>query len=130
MSRLERVRALQAQADAAATEAELERMDGRPEDIPEDVWEMIQENGRLATERLHEILISPKFMRLRAGDQAKLISLAQNRAYGMPKTNKVDPNKHRGTLIDVTASELNDLAHRATLPEYKRVDRHLDAEDE
>lgn len=102
-----------------AVEAEVEVMSTRPDEIPEDVWQLIQENGRIATERLNEILTSPKFLRLRAGDQAKLIALAQNRAYGNPKNNTSKDTKRRAGSSDVTQHALNELVHRATLPEYK-----------
>jgi hypothetical protein len=71
-------------------------------------------------------------MRLRAGDQAKLIALAQNRAYGMPKTNNAasQANRKRGGASDVTAATLRDLASRAALPEYKQSGKSLeDIED-
>ena len=123
MGRMDAMLAATKQAEAEQVEAEIEEHSLRPDDIPADVWELIQENGRLATERLNEILASPRFTRLRAGDQAKLIALAQNRAYGMPKTNNAaaTANRKRGGLMDATASELRDLASRAALPEYKRT---------
>ena len=104
--------------DKEAVGAEIERLDFKPDDIPMHVWDLIQENGEIATEKLNQILLSPRFMRIRPGDQAKLIALAQNRAYGTPKQNKVDPRRSTG-LIDVTAKELQDLANRTMLPEYK-----------
>lgn len=121
MGRLQKV--LSEQPTAAQqreqVDQEIERLDFRPDDIDADTWALIQENGRLATERLYQILSSPKFLRLRAGDQAKLISLAQNRAYGMPKTNKAEDGRRKGTFKDVTAEALNSLVHRASLPEYQ-----------
>lgn len=115
-------------AQAKEVEAEIEEHSLRPDDIPADVWNLIQDNGRLATERLNEILASPRFTRLRAGDQAKLIALAQNRAYGQPKTNNAasQASRKKGGAGDVTASELRQLASRATLPEYKRTAVPLD----
>lgn len=116
--------------DATLIEGEVERMDAKPDDIPADVWDVIQDNGRVATDRLHEILVSPRFTRLRAGDQAKLIALAQNRAYGSPKQNRVDPRKS-GALVDITADELRVLANRTSLPEYIRTqDHNVQVEDE
>lgn len=129
-----RAKQLQAQAaveQAKVVEAEVEEHSLRPDDIPKDVWNLVQENGRLATERLNEILASPRFPRLRAGDQAKLIALAQNRAYGMPKTNNAAAaaNRKRGGASDVTAATLRNLASRAALPEYKRSGKLEDVED-
>lgn len=107
----------------AAAEVEnnvVEVMDFRPDNISQEVWDLIQENGELATRRLNEILHSPRFPRLRASDQAKLIALAQNRAYGMPHNNNATGSKRSGSVSDVTQAELNDLAARAALPEYRR----------
>ena len=121
MGRLE----IAAQKIAEAKEAEavenVEEMSAKPDDIPADVWNLIQENGRLATERLHQILSSPKFTRLRAGDQAKLIALAQNRAYGNPKVSGAGEAKKKVGRHDVIANELAQQAYRASLPEYKRA---------
>lgn len=120
MGRLDGLLAKVEQKKEENVEAEVELLDFRPDDIPDDVWQLIQENGRLATERLNEILASPKFMRLRAGDQAKLIGLAQERAYGKPKVNSSRGQGRGAKFTDVTARELSDLAHRTTLPEYSR----------
>jgi hypothetical protein len=98
----------------------------KPDNISQEVWDLIQENGELATRRLNEILVGPRFHRLRAGDQAKLIALAQNRAYGMPLTNNVDKSKTRTGTGDVTQAELNKLAGRAALPEYKKINQHVE----
>lgn len=110
-------------------DAEVETLDFRPDNIDADTWALIQEGGRLATERLVEILSSPKFMRLRAGDQAKLIALAQNRAYGLPQTNRFDSGKRKGQSTDVVAAELRALVDRTTLPEYRGVKSTVDIDD-
>ena len=119
--------------DKAKVEAEVESgevrvMDFRPDNISQEVWDLIQENGELATMRLNEILSSPRFHRIRASDQAKLIALAQNRAYGMPQMAAKDASKRQAGSSDVTQAELNNLVYKATLPEYKRVNRIDDAE--
>ena len=111
-----------AAVDKVSLEHEVERLNVKPDDVPAHVWDLILENGELATVRLNEILSSPKFLRIRAGDQAKLIALAQNRAYGTPKQNRIDPKKG-GQLIDVTAHELGKLVERAALPEYKKSEK-------
>lgn len=90
---------------------------GKPDNIDNDTWLLIQDNGRLATERLNEILSSPRFSRMRPGDQAKLIKLAQDRAYGLPASNK---GENKRPIVDVTAKELRDKANRAALPEYRK----------
>lgn len=106
---------------ADADIASPEEVSMKPDEIPEDVWAIVQESGREATNRLHELLVSPKFTRLKTSDQTKLISLAQNRAYGLPKTSRADLNKRRGRITDATAFALNDQAARAALPEYKQT---------
>lgn len=92
---------------------------GKPDEMPADVWEMVQENGRLATERLHEILSSERFKRYRPADQAKLIKLAQDRAYGVPSQSKSGADKSKGGVIDMTSEEMRAIASRASLPEYR-----------
>lgn len=103
---------------------QVERVDdlvrsSQPEHIDADTWALIQDTGRLACERLYAILSDPKFLRLRAGDQAKLIALAQTRAYGIAVAKK---EAKRGRIIDVTAEQLRDTAVRAALPEYRKND--------
>ena len=109
------------EVEAEIEEADAEVIDFCPDNMPADVWELVQENGRLATERLNELLLSSKFPRMKASDQAKLIALAQDRAYGKPISNRFDANKRRGGVGDVTQRELNALVARTTLPEYKRL---------
>ena len=92
---------------------------GKPDNVPAHVWEMMLDNGEKATELLNELLHSPNFKRLRTSDQVKLIKLAQDRAYGTPQSAKVDTAK--GRVIDMTAVEMNALAKRAELPEYKQT---------
>ena len=100
---------------------EIELLDGRPDNIPKKTWDLIKENGHLATTRLNEILRSPRFSRLKAGDQAKLIALAQNRAYGNPVAHKQDTGKKRGNMKDVINAELDNMAMRTNLPEYRNT---------
>lgn len=95
----------------------------QPDNIDADTWALIQDTGRLACERLWEILSSERFMRVRASDQAKLIKLAQDRAYGVAAVRKEAARKLNG--FDVTAEELRDLEKRAKLPEYRVVDAEV-----
>lgn len=111
----------EAATEQEALEVEVEAISMRPADVPADVWDLIQDNGRLATERLNDLLKSPRFMRYKPADQARLIALAQNRAYGTPKSNRADTNKRRGGMTDVTAASLRGLVSRATLPEYRQT---------
>ena len=130
MGRADQLMASKAAIADAAVADEIEEMNARPDDMPADVWHLVQENGRLATEKLNAILSSPRFARLRPGDQAKLIALAQNRAYGQPKTNSgAIAGKRRGLSSDVTATELRDLASRTSLPEYSRLPKSAAIED-
>lgn len=92
---------------------------GKPDAIPADVWALVQDNGRIATEKLNEILRSPRFDRMRASDQVKFIKLAQERAYGAVAATQ----QTKGVTIDITAQELGKLARRAELPEYQQPQR-------
>ncbi len=67
-------------------------------------------------------------MRYRPGDQAKLIDLAQKRAYGAFTTHTKKDNARGGNARDVTAHVLNNLLNRTTLPEYKGTQVIDDAE--
>lgn len=91
---------------------------GKPDEMPADVWELVQENGRVATERLHEILTSERFKRLRSSDQARLIKLAQDRAYGIPAASK-PAGGGKNQIIDMTSEQMRQLADRSRLPEYR-----------
>lgn len=123
LERKQRLKEKLASDDKQATarvEAEIVQLN-QPDNIPHDVWLLIQENGRLATERLNELLNSQRFHRLKASDQAKLIQLAQDRAYGRP-----DPGVKRTIktvsheMSDATAHSLRLLTDRTSLPEYAR----------
>jgi len=99
----------------------------RPDDIPPDVWSLIQDNGRLATERLNEILNDPRFIRYSPAAQAKLIQLAQDRAYGRanPGVKRVEKRVSH-ELADATAASLNRAKSRLHLPEYRNA---IDAQE-
>jgi hypothetical protein len=116
---LETARSLEDAEENQATRIEEVTRTSQPDHIDADTWALIQDTGRLACERLYAILSDPKFLRLRAGDQAKLIALAQTRAYGVAVAKK---EARRGRIIDVTAEELRDTATRAALPEYRKID--------
>lgn len=114
---------------AAAAVGELEAMDGRPETIPKHVWAIMRENGELATKQLNSLLRSPKFPRLSASDQAKLITLAQNRAYGTPQSGVAKQRKSRAGSGDIVQAELDSLVYRASLPEYRGRSEEVDDAD-
>lgn len=101
-----------------AIEGEVAEMHPAPDNIPPDVWRLIQDNGRIATRRLNELLTSARFHRLKASEQAKLISLAQTRAYGAPQAATKRVAKTVLHINDATAAALPDMASRTSLPEY------------
>ena len=121
MGRMDQVKEEIEKENVVALSGELDRLDGKPETIPQHVWDLMRENGELATRRLNELLRSPRFSRLKAGDQAKLIALAQERAYGKTAAPKQENSRKRGGMKDVINSELDNMAYRTTLPEYRKV---------
>lgn len=121
MGRLDKALATAKAAEEEKVEAEVTELFTKPDDIPSDVWNLIQENGRLATERLNSLLSSPRFARYKVADQAKLIAMAQDRAYGKARTNSAAVEaKRRGGMFDATAEAMSELSRRAQLPEYSR----------
>ena len=130
MGRLDHAIAQMQEREEAAVEKEIEQMATKPDDVPADVWELIQDNGRLATQRLNSLLSSPRFARFKVADQAKLIALAQDRAYGKAKTNSAAIEaKRRSSAVDATAASLNELARKAALPEYRNSGNADEIED-
>jgi len=121
MGRLDQVNNQIEEENAVVVASELERLDGRPDTIPQHVWDLIRENGELATTRLNELLRSPRFSRYKVADQAKLIALAQDRAYGKPSAPKQTGGRRKGGSRDVVNTELDNMAYRTTLPEYRKV---------
>lgn len=97
-------------------------MDAPPDGIAPETWNLIKENGHLATVRLNEILNSKRFHRLSASSQARLIQLAQDRAFGKPIAQKAVTKSL--VITDATARALADQAQRAALPEYRRSAAH------
>lgn len=130
MGRLDNLLVQASVENEKAVEAEVEDLSFRPDNIDAETWSLILENGQLATLRLNEILRSPNFHRMKAADRAKIIQLAQNRAYGLPAQNKSgEGGKKKAGVGDVTAAELRDLASRAALPEYRSTKIAMDVED-
>jgi hypothetical protein len=116
----EEYRALQVAQESAAVDREVAQIykPGKPDHVDDQTWDLIQETGREACARLHEIITGPRFSRLRAGDQAKLIKLAQERAFGTIISNRAEKKAVR---TNTTAEELGKLADRARLPEYRKL---------
>lgn len=86
-----------------------------PSNIPPETWAMLQEAGHSAAERLRDLLQSSSFARLKPGDQARLIELALNRAYGPPIKREMSLTL-TGEVSDATSQILASLAER-DLPE-------------
>jgi len=90
----------------------------RPDHVPAHVWHLLQAAGEVAAQRLHDILSSPSFSRLRPSEQTKLIELALTRAYGQPVKREVRIDLSGGDADAVAAS----LAHiTGRLPEYRDI---------
>lgn len=88
--------------------------------IPDDVWHVLQENGREAAHLLADQLKPHNFNSLAPKDKRALISLALERAYG-----KADPGIKRSVQVqlsasgnDAVAASLARLSDAMTLPEY------------
>lgn len=90
-----------------------------PEHIPPDQWALIQRTGAIANRRLHDLLASPRFSRLKSSEQAKLIALAQDRAFGKAAPGVKQKITTHVTITDATARVLSEQATRAALPEYR-----------
>lgn len=96
--------------------------------IPPIVWEILQEAGDVASQRLLDLISDDvKFSRLSTKDQIKLIEMAFNRAYGLPDS-PMKKNVHLHLDKDdkgASVNMLDELAHKAMrqLPEFRSPDR-------
>jgi hypothetical protein len=70
---------------------------------------LLQSAGHTAAERLDELLRSSGFKRLRPSEQAKLIELALNRAYGPPIKREMSVTLS-GNVSDAVAASLARLS--------------------
>ena len=100
---------------AAPSETAPESVAKRPDNIPPATWEALSEAGHVAAERLLDLLQSKSFERLKSGDQARLIELALNRAFGPPIKREMSLTLS-GTVSDAVAESLSNLAS-VDLPE-------------
>jgi len=91
---------------------------GKPDAIPDHVWQTLQDAGSAASERLLALLTGKSFERLKAGDQARLIQLALDRAYGPPVKASMSLQLS-GSVSDAVAESLGRLASH-DLPEMRR----------
>lgn len=102
--------------DVAAADDALPPAQG---DIPAATWRLLQEAGHVAAERLHDLLANDKgWKRLKPADQARLIELAFNRAYG-PPIKRQARLELSGRVSDAVADSLASLS-AIDLPEYGR----------
>jgi len=92
-------------------------MEARRGDIPPETWALIQQAGHKAAERLLDLIEKPAFSRMKVTDQARLIELALNRAYG-PPIQKSATLALSGKISDAVADELARLSEQ-DLPENR-----------
>lgn len=97
--------------------------------MPQSVWEMVQQSGALASQRLHELMSNPKFSKMSPKDQLAAIQIAMTMAYGPGGA----PTKHlhlhaSNTPKNPGGNELNNLASfsRRSLPEFSKRRRLSD----
>jgi len=90
--------------------------DARPDAIPAEAWEALQEAGQRASERLRDLIAGKSFERLKPADQARLIQLALDRAYGPPVKREMSLTLS-GSVSDAVAESLARLAS-SDLPEF------------
>jgi len=90
----------------------------RPTSIPAEAWEALQEAGHAAAERLRELITARSFERLRPAEQARLIALALDRAYGPPVKREMTLSLS-GDVTDAVADSLARLSG-ADLPETRK----------
>jgi hypothetical protein len=86
-------------------------------DIPPHVWNLLQQAGELAAQRLVQIIQSPRFTSYAPSAQRGLIELALTRAYGLPVRKALNLNLSSSDA-DAVAASLADLA--GNLPETAR----------
>ncbi len=88
--------------------------------VPDAVWDMMQQAGVEATHRLAEMLEPHRFDKMQPKDQMRLISMAQDRAFGRPDAGvkrSVSVNISAGD--DAVAASLSRLDAARDLPEYR-----------
>lgn len=98
----------------------------RPSTIPAEVWAALQDAGQAAAERLRDLLKAKAFERLKPGDQARLIELALNRAYGPPIKREMTLSLS-GNVSDAVAASLARLS-ASDLPEFGQKRRNVPSE--
>tara|TARA_R110002167_G_scaffold74809_6_gene209113 strand:- start:1162 stop:1569 length:408 start_codon:yes stop_codon:yes gene_type:complete len=87
----------------------------RPSAIPPNVWVLLQSAGERAAGKLNDMLSSIKFDRLKPTEQARLVELALNRAYGPPIKREMSLQL-TGNVSDAVAASLASLS-ATDLPE-------------
>lgn len=87
----------------------------KPDSVPAHVWTTLQAAGERAADKLLDMLSSKKFDRLRPSEQARLVELALNRAYGPPIKREMSLTL-TGNVSDAVAASLATLS-ATDLPE-------------
>jgi len=90
----------------------------KPAAIPPRTWQVLQEAGEKAAERLRDLLASQAFAKMKPTDQARLIELALTRAYGAPVSRSIAVTATSDSA-DAVAAVLARMAS-APLPEMTR----------
>ena len=104
-----------------STDSEQDAPAKRPDNIPPATWQALSEAGHQAAERLLDLIKAKSFERLKPTDQARLIELALNRAYGPPIKREMSLTLS-GNVSDAVAESLGALAG-TSLPEFSRDSR-------
>lgn len=120
-----RERRAQASGDIRTAIAPSEPASGSPEaamaasgDIPDHVWNMLQEAGEEAARRLRDMLQGPAFASFKPTERTRLIELALTRAYGLPVRRSVEV-KLSSDDADAVAASLLSLGE--SLPERRTM---------
>ena len=87
------------------------------EAIPDHVWQVLQQAGDKAAQRLLELLEAASFSKLAPTAQARVIELALTRAYGLPvrRSVNVDLSSSDADAVAASLAALTDA-----LPERQR----------
>ena len=81
--------------------------------MPEHVQDIISKTGEQAAHQLHRLLHDPQFASYRVSDQLAAMTLAFNRAYGLPENNSVSKSislNLNSDNSDAVASALRKMA--------------------
>ena len=99
--------------------------------MPKDVKEAIQRSGRVAVQRMEELLEAERFATLDPKVQVRLIEVAMQRAYGKPSEEAPRHLEVSGNVEHHHALSMKELVGRLkNLPEFRNARPALrDAEE-